>query len=105
MNRPSYVLMTKALDLFDPARDQQDVLVAALAEVSAKFLIVSFTSDWRFSVERSKEIVDALIAANKNVASAIIESSHGHDSFLLPIDRYIEVFGTYLAHIHDEVTA
>ena len=101
----TYMLMTKALDLFDPARDHQDDLVAALAEVNAKFLIVSFTSDWRFSVERSKEIVDALIAANKNVASAIIESSHGHDSFLLPIDRYIEVFATYLAHIHDEVTA
>ena len=101
----TYMLMTKALDYFDPARDFDDDLVRALSEVQAKFLILSFTSDWRFSVERSKEVVDALIAARKNVASAIIESPHGHDSFLLPIERYLDVFGTYLAHVHSEVTA
>ena len=101
----TYVLMTKALDYFDPARAYDDDLVQALRGATAKFLIISFTSDWRFSVTRSKEIVDALVAAGKNVAAAVIESPHGHDSFLLPIPRYIDVLGTYLRQLHDEVTA
>ena len=56
----------------------------------------SFTTDWRFSPERSKEIVDALIAAGKDVASTVIESEHGHDSFLLPIARYTDALRAYL---------
>lgn len=96
----TYILMTKALDYFDPATEYNDDLVAALAPAQAKFLVVSFTTDWRFSVERSKEIVDALIAARKNVASAVIESEHGHDSFLLPLPRYIEVLRSFLKRIH-----
>lgn len=96
----TYLLMTRALDYFDPARDFEDDLVKCLEQVCAKFLIISFTSDWRFSTARSCEIVDALIAARKNVASAIIESEHGHDSFLLPIPRYIKALQTYLAHLH-----
>jgi homoserine O-acetyltransferase len=100
----TYMLMTKALDYFDPARDHGDNLVATFAPVKAKFLILSFTSDWRFSVARSKEITNALIAARKNVASAIIESEHGHDSFLLPLPRYVDVLKTYLARIHQEVS-
>ena len=101
----TYVLMTKALDYFDPARDTQDDLVATLKQTSAKFLVISFTSDWRFSVERSKEISDALMAAGKNVASAIIKSEHGHDSFLLPLPRYVSVLGTFLKRIHEEACA
>ena len=97
----TYVLMTKALDLFDPAGER--TLSDVLADVEAKFLIVSFTSDWRFSVERSQEIVDALVAAGKNVASAIIESEHGHDSFLLPIPRYFAALTTYLRRLHEEL--
>jgi homoserine O-acetyltransferase len=61
-----------------------------------KFLVLSFSSDWRFSAERSQEIVDALVRAKKNVASAVIESEHGHDSFLLPIERYVQTLGTFL---------
>lgn len=99
----TYMLMTKALDLFDPARDHQDDLVQAVAPASSKFLIVSFSSDWRFSVERSQEIVDALMAARKNVASAIIASPHGHDSFLLPITRYHTLLQAYLERIAAEV--
>lgn len=99
----TYVLMTKALDYFDPARNTDDNLVAAFAQAQAKFLVLSFTTDWRFSVARSKEIVDALIAARKNVASAIIQSEHGHDSFLLPLPRYVEVLQAYLQRVHHEV--
>jgi homoserine O-acetyltransferase len=99
----SYVLMTKALDYFDPAREFDDDLVAALARATCKFFVVSFTTDWRFSVERSQEIANALIAARKDVASAIIETEHGHDSFLLPIPRYFDVLGGYLGRVADEV--
>ena len=98
----TYMLMTKALDYFDPARDFEDNLVQALGKAKAKFLIVSFTSDWRFAVERSAEIVDALIAARKNVASAVIDSPHGHDSFLLPIERYHSLLRAYLNRISRE---
>ena len=94
--------MTRALDYFDPARDFGDDLVAAVQAARAKFLVVSFSTDWRFSVERSKEIVDALIAARKNVASVVIESEHGHDSFLLPLPRYCEVLTAFLDRVHDE---
>ena len=99
----TYILMTKALDYFDPARDYNDSLVAAMKQAQAKFLVVSFTSDWRFSTGRSKEIVDALMAAGKNVASAVIDSEHGHDSFLLPIPRYVEVLGRYLNQVAREL--
>jgi len=101
----SYVLMTKALDYFDPAREFNDDLVAALANADSNFCVISFTTDWRFSVTRSKEIVDALIDARKNVASAIIKSEHGHDSFLLPIPRYFDVLGGYLSRVANEVAA
>jgi len=100
----TYMLMTKALDYFDPASEHGDDLVATLAPAQAKFLVVSFTTDWRFSVQRSKEIVDALIAARKNVASAVIDSEHGHDSFLLPLPRYIDVLRSFLQRVHREVT-
>ncbi|MCZ6711714.1 MAG: homoserine O-acetyltransferase [Gammaproteobacteria bacterium] len=99
-----YVLMTKALDYFDPAREFDGDLVAALATASCNFCVLSFTSDWRFSTARSSEIVDALISARKNVASAIIDSEHGHDSFLLPIPRYFDVLGGYLARVAMEVS-
>lgn len=97
----TYVLMTRALDLFDPAGSSS--LAAVLADVEARFLVMSFTTDWRFSVERSREIVDALVAAGKNVASTIIASDHGHDSFLLPIPRYFEALTSYLRRLHLEI--
>lgn len=101
----TYLLMTRALDYFDPAGEHGDDLVAALAPARCRFLVVSFTTDWRFSVERSREIVDALVRARKNVASAIIDTEHGHDSFLLPVPRYVDVLGTYLRRLADEVAA
>ncbi|NKC00393.1 MAG: homoserine O-acetyltransferase [Pseudomonadales bacterium] len=99
----TYVLMTKALDFYDPASEHNNDLATVLKDVSARFLVVSFTSDWRFSVERSQEIVNALVAAGKNVATAIIESEHGHDSFLLPIPRYFDVLNAYLGHLYEEL--
>ncbi len=101
----TYVLMTRALDLFDPAAEFGDDLVAALSRATADFLVVSFTSDWRFPVERSEEIAHALLRSRKDVSHAIIESEHGHDSFLLPLPRYLDVLGTYLRRIHEEIHA
>ena len=92
----TYLLMTRALDYFDPALEYGGELVAALRRAKARFLVLSFSSDWRFSPERSNEIVDALVEARKDVASAVIEAPHGHDSFLLPNERYFDVLGGYM---------
>ncbi len=100
----TYLLMTRALDYFDPAREFDGDLVKALASTEAKFLVLSFTSDWRFSAGRSQEIVDALIQAKKNVASAIIESENGHDSFLLPIDRYVQTLSLFLSRCANDIS-
>ncbi len=98
----TYLLMTKALDYFDPAQDFNDDLVATVANIQAKSLIISFTSDWRFSPERSQEIVNAMLAAGKSVCYAEIEAHQGHDAFLMPIPRYLEIFGTYMQQIAAE---
>jgi len=84
----TYLLMTRALDYFDPARAFGGNLAAAFAKSSAKFFIAAFTSDWRFSPARSKEIVRALLANKHDVSFAEIESVEGHDSFLMPIPQY-----------------
>lgn len=84
----TYLLMTKALDYFDPAKDFGGDLTAAFANSTAKFFIAAFTSDWRFSPARSKEIVRALLANRHDVSYAEIESVEGHDSFLMPIPQY-----------------
>jgi homoserine O-acetyltransferase len=91
----TYLLMTYALDYFDPAAEHDDDLVAALSGTRCDFCVISFSSDWRFSAARSKEISDALIAARRNVVSCVIESDQGHDAFLLPIPRYFDVLGAY----------
>jgi homoserine O-acetyltransferase len=98
----TYLLMTKALDYFDPAQAFNDDLVATVTNIQAKSLIISFTSDWRFSPERSKEIVNAMLAAGKSVCYAEIEAHQGHDAFLMPIPRYLEIFGTYMQQIAAE---
>ncbi|MEZ7818073.1 MAG: homoserine O-acetyltransferase [Pseudomonadales bacterium] len=99
----TYLLMTRALDYFDPAREFDGDLTRALEQTTTKFLVLSFSTDWRFSPERSQEIVDALIRARKNVASAIIESEHGHDSFLLPINRYTKILSAFLQRSYAEL--
>lgn len=99
----TYLLMTKALDYFDPAAEHEHDLSKALAKATAKFLIVSFTSDWRFSPERSHEIVKALLDNDADVSYAEIQSEHGHDAFLLPNDHYLGVFSSYMQRIYQEI--
>ena len=99
----TYLLMTRALDYFDPALPFGGDLVRALSGAKARFLVLSFSSDWRFSPARSAEIVDALIAAGKDVASATIDAPHGHDSFLLPNARYFDLLGGYLGAVADRL--
>ncbi len=95
----TYILMTRALDYFDLAREYGDDPVRAFADASASFLVVSFSTDWRFSPARSREIVDALLAAGKSVSYAEIEADQGHDAFLLPIPRYLDVFSAYMQRV------
>ncbi|WP_068824926.1 homoserine O-succinyltransferase MetX [Pseudomonas sp. BMS12] len=95
----TYVLMTKALDYFDPAAAHGDDLAKTLANVKADFCLMSFTTDWRFSPARSREIVDALLAAKKNVCYLEIDAPQGHDAFLMPIPRYLQGFGAYMNRI------
>jgi homoserine O-acetyltransferase len=100
----TYLLMTKALDYFDPARDFGNDLAAAFRRASARFLVVAFSSDWRFSPARSREIVKALVDAGRDVSYALIESQLGHDDFLMPIPQYHRVLKTYLARVAEEVS-
>lgn len=99
----TYLLMTKALDYFDPAAEFDHDLSRAFAETRAEFLLVSFTTDWRFSPARSREIVKALLDADKRVTYAEIESSHGHDAFLVPIPDYMNVFRAYMSRVAAEL--
>ena len=92
----TYLLMTKILDYFDPADEYEGDLSRAFESIKAQLLVVSFTTDWRFSPDRSKEIVNALIAAKKKVSYLEIESPHGHDSFLFADDRYAKGLSSFL---------
>jgi len=85
----TYLLITRALDYFDPARAHGGDLARALAQTQARFLLVSFSTDWRFSPARSREIVQALIANRREVSYAEIDAPHGHDAFLLDDPRYL----------------
>ncbi|MCW8825087.1 MAG: homoserine O-acetyltransferase [Gammaproteobacteria bacterium] len=99
----TYLLMTKSLDYFDPADKHGGNLSEALKGVTSKFLVISFTSDWRFSPERSREIVKALVDNDKTVSYAEIEANHGHDAFLIPIPRYLEIFDAYMKRVADKI--
>ncbi|MDP9045177.1 MAG: homoserine O-acetyltransferase [Pseudomonadota bacterium] len=84
----TYLLITRALDYFDPAREFGGDLSAAFATARCKFLLVSFTTDWRFAPARSREIVKALVDQKRDVSYAEIDAPHGHDAFLLDDPRY-----------------
>jgi homoserine O-acetyltransferase len=101
----TYLLITRALDYFDPARATDGDLAAALAPARAKFLLGSFTTDWRFPPDRSREIVEALVANGRDVAYAEIDAPHGHDAFLLDDPRYHRVVRAYFDRIAAEVGA
>ncbi|WP_286976790.1 homoserine O-acetyltransferase [Pseudomonas sp.] len=95
----TYLLMTKALDYFDPAAAHDGDLAKTLAVAKADFAVFSFTTDWRFSPARSREIVDALTASRKNVCYLEVDAPQGHDAFLMPIPRYLQAFSSYMNRI------
>ncbi|MFZ4480018.1 MAG: homoserine O-acetyltransferase MetX [Rhodoferax sp.] len=101
----TYLLITRALDYFDPAGACGGDLSDALSRASCKFLLVSFTTDWRFAPRRSREIVKALLDNRRDVSYAEIDAPHGHDAFLLDDPRYLGVVGSYFDNIAKESTS
>ncbi|MEY3124586.1 MAG: hypothetical protein RLZZ573_1106 [Pseudomonadota bacterium] len=101
----TYLLITRALDYFDPARTYGGDLSHALARATCKFLLVSFTTDWRFAPKRSREIVKALLDNRRDVSYAEINAPHGHDAFLLDDARYMGVLSSYFDSVSQEVIA
>jgi homoserine O-acetyltransferase len=99
----TYLLMTKVLDYFDPAEPFAGNLAAAMKPASADFMVISFTSDWRFAPSRAREIVKALHDNDLNVSYAEITANEGHDAFLMKIPHYLEVFGAYMDRVAIEV--
>ncbi len=99
----TYLLMTRALDYFDPARHHGNDLAAAVSAATCKFFVVAFSTDWRFSPARSEELVNALIEARKPVSYTKIEAPHGHDAFLIPTPRYMDVFHAYMQRVGEEI--
>jgi homoserine O-acetyltransferase len=97
----TYLLITKALDYFDPARGFNGDLTRALEGTEAEFFVASFTTDWRFSPERSREIVQALVCNRRRVTYAEIDAPHGHDAFLLDDSRYLNMVRAWYQRIWD----
>jgi homoserine O-acetyltransferase len=100
----TYLLITKALDYFDPAREFGGDLTRALAGTRAEFLLISFSTDWRFAPERSREIVQALVKNKRKVAYAEIDAPHGHDAFLLEDTRYMNVLRAYYRNVWNDIS-
>ena len=99
----TYLLMTKALDYFDPAKESGGNLARALSAARAGFFVASFKSDWRFPPQRSRELVKALVASKKAVTYAEIDAPHGHDAFLLDDARYHQLIAAYVDNIAMEI--
>ena len=95
----TYLLITRMLDVFDLAREYDHDPVAAFSHAHARFLVVSFSTDWRFSPERSQQIVKALVGAKRDVSYVSIDTQLGHDGFLAPIPRYVDALRNYLGNI------
>ncbi len=95
----TYILMTRALDRFDIADEANGDLSKALSGVSSDYLVISFSTDWRFAPNRSRELVDALVANGKSVSYANIESDGGHDAFLLENDDYLAIFSAWMKRV------
>ena len=99
----TYLLITRTLDYFDPARAHGGNLSQALARATCKFLVVSFVTDWRFAPARSRELVKALLDNQRDVSYAEIDAPHGHDAFLMDDPRYHGVVRAYFAALAAEV--
>ena len=98
----TYILMTRALDYFDLAREYNNNAAKAFEQAQSSFLVISFSTDWRFAPERSREISNALLAAGKNVVYADIESDFGHDAFLLKHPRFEALFHAYMQRVKND---
>ena len=99
----TYLLITKALDYFDPAKEFGGDLSAAFHNIQAKFLVVSFMTDWRFAPERSRDMVQALVKNKHQVSYAEIDAPHGHDAFLLDDPRYMKLVREYYGRVWSEL--
>jgi len=100
----TYLLMTRALDYFDPAADFSGSLEKALKQAKCGYFVVSFSTDWRFSPERSEQLVESMVKAGKPVSYAEIESPYGHDAFLIPTERYMAIFTAYMTRVAGEIS-
>jgi len=101
----TYLLITRALDYFDPAHAHGGDLASALSGTLADFLVISFTTDWRFSPQRSREIVQALLRNGRDVTYAEVDAPHGHDAFLLDDPQYHALVRAYFERVAEEVGA
>ncbi|MEN6586152.1 MAG: homoserine O-acetyltransferase, partial [Sulfuricella sp.] len=102
----TYLLMTKALDYFDPSHHHQHSnLSETMRAARAKFLVISFSTDWRFSPARSREIVKSLLDNNLDVSYAEITAAHGHDAFLMEDPHYHNLVRAYMERIAGEGAA
>ncbi|KZY39533.1 MULTISPECIES: homoserine O-acetyltransferase [unclassified Oleiphilus] len=99
----TYLLMTRALDYFDPAEKTEGSLEKALGKAQCGYFVVSFSTDWRFSPERSERLVEAMTKAGKRVCYAEVDSEYGHDAFLIPTERYMAIFSAYMKRIAEEI--
>jgi len=99
----TYLRITKALDYFDPALATGGDLARALAPATCRFLVISFTTDWRFSPARAREIVKALVDNHHDVSYAEIDAPHGHDAFLLDDARYHAALRAYFGNVAKEL--
>jgi len=101
----TYLLITRALDYFDPALSHEGDLTRTMAQTNSKFLVVSFSTDWRFAPNRSREIVKALLDNKRQVSYAEIDAPHGHDAFLLEDPRYHQLMRAYYERVAEEIGA
>lgn len=101
----TYLVITRMLDVFDLAREYDNDPVKAFSNAKCRFFVASFSTDWRFAPDRSREIVDALIAANKDVSYINVETDRGHDGFLADIPRYTEGLRSYLNGVAAELSS
>jgi homoserine O-acetyltransferase len=99
----TYLLITRALDYFDPAKNHGGNLSRALAVMQSKSLVISFTTDWRFAPDRSREIVKALLDNKHSVTYAEIDAPHGHDAFLLDDERYHGILRAYFSRMQKDL--
>jgi homoserine O-acetyltransferase len=92
----SYLYITRAMDYYDIAEEHGGTLAAAFRGTATRFCLISFTSDWLYPTAESRRIVHALNAANAHVSFVEIESSLGHDAFLLDVPAMNRVVDGFL---------